>query len=388
MKKIVMFSISDFAFLTPALNEARMLGNAGYAVDVYKLRNPEMPDVESLGAGVAVYSWDLLLRPLPKTPLFWALKYVEFTIRAVITGIAKRPVVFVAHNLDCVPPVIVAAKLVRSKVVYRAHELSGEIAGAPFASVRRWLERRLLSYIDVVVVPNEERAKILVDEYGAKQKPLVVMNCPYFTTLVESTSLSDWLRSLGLSNRRIALFQGRLGEDRCTEELVLAAQYLDPGNVLVLLGPCPTEFRQHLETLIQQLELGERVLLHDPVPYDQLFSYTCSADLGIVLYRNTDRNNYYCAPNKLFEYFMAGLPIVASDFPGLRKLVEQSGAGLVVDPQNPIEIARAINTILGNPKIANQMRSKSLRNAQLYNWEREGAKLLQMYQYLTREIDE
>lgn len=383
MTKILMLSISDFDFLTPALIEARMLGNAGFVVEIYTLRNSGKLGEEMPGDRVTIHRWNLVTRSLPKKPFYWFLKYIEFIARALVTGMVQRPAICVAHNLDTLIPTSMLARLLQVKVVYRAHELSGEVAGMPAASLWRRVERRLLKHTDAIVVPNEERGRILMDEYGASKMPLVVMNCPHFSLPVASTLLSDWLDTLGLPGQRIALFQGRLGEDRCIDELVIAGQYLDSENVLVLLGPSPVEYRQHLESLIQQLGLQHKVLLHEPVPYDQLLPYTCSADLGVILYRNTDRNNYYCAPNKLFEYFMAGLPIVAANFPGLVRLVEQSGAGLVVDPTNPIQIANAINTILGDLHLVSLMRNKSLSNAQLYNWEREGSKLLQLYQTLS-----
>lgn len=79
---------------------------------------------------------------------------------------------------------------------------------------------------------------------------------------------------------------------------------------------------------------------------------------------------------------MAGLPVVASDFPGLRALVQESGAGLVANPEEPKQIAMAINKILTDQNLATKMSKTSLRNATLLNWEIEGTRLFEAYRSL------
>jgi glycosyltransferase involved in cell wall biosynthesis len=119
------------------------------------------------------------------------------------------------------------------------------------------------------------------------------------------------------------------------------------------------------------------------VPYHELAPWTASADVGILLYRNDCRNNYYCAPNKLFEYMMMGLPIIAPDFPGMRALVEGEEVGLCVDPEDPAAIAAAVNRIAADPAWTARLKQNALRLArERYNWERESGPLLARYREL------
>ena len=85
----------------------------------------------------------------------------------------------------------------------------------------------------------------------------------------------------------------------------------------------------------------------------------------------------------MFEYMAAGLPVIASDFPLWREIIERAGAGLLVDPESPRQIAEAIEWILTNEKEAEQMGQRG-REAVLseYNWEKEEEKLLQLYDRL------
>lgn len=85
-------------------------------------------------------------------------------------------------------------------------------------------------------------------------------------------------------------------------------------------------------------------------------------------------------PIKLFEYMAAGLPVIASNFPLWRSIVEGAGAGLIVDPEDPHAVADAIRWILSNPLEAEAMGARG-RQAVLdrFNWDAEASKLLAMY---------
>ena len=89
------------------------------------------------------------------------------------------------------------------------------------------------------------------------------------------------------------------------------------------------------------------------------------------------------APVKMFEYMAAGVPIIASDFPRFREIVESAGCGLLVQPDDPVKIADAIEFILTHPEEAEEM-GKQGREAVVrkYNWASEERKLLQLYRIL------
>jgi glycosyltransferase involved in cell wall biosynthesis len=88
-------------------------------------------------------------------------------------------------------------------------------------------------------------------------------------------------------------------------------------------------------------------------------------------------------PIKMFEYMSAGIPVIASDFPLWRDIVEGSGCGVCVDPLDPAQIAKAIDELVGDPHKAQQMGRKG-RQAVLerYNWANEDRKLQTYYQRL------
>jgi len=103
------------------------------------------------------------------------------------------------------------------------------------------------------------------------------------------------------------------------------------------------------------------------------------SQMGLCLFHPVP-NHLVSYPNKFFEYMASGIPIVASDFPLLREIVEGSSCGLLVDPENPAEIAEAITWLLRHPEEGAQMGRNGRRAvSERYNWDSEATRLLSMY---------
>jgi glycosyltransferase involved in cell wall biosynthesis len=91
-------------------------------------------------------------------------------------------------------------------------------------------------------------------------------------------------------------------------------------------------------------------------------------------------NHVEAQPNKIFEYMSSGIPVIASDFPLWREIVEGNSCGICVDPQQPAEIARAIETLVGDPEAARRMGNNGRRAVrERYNWATEEARLVGFY---------
>jgi glycosyltransferase involved in cell wall biosynthesis len=89
------------------------------------------------------------------------------------------------------------------------------------------------------------------------------------------------------------------------------------------------------------------------------------------------------APAMMFEYMAAGIPVIASDFPPWRAVVEAHACGLCVDPRDPPAIAAAIDYLAGHPDIARRMGGNGRKAVcARYNWPREASKLIQFYEHL------
>lgn len=331
----------------------------------------------------------LWTKKLPKNVFFWAIKYIEYLIKVVARAVSKRADVYHAYNLDTLIPAYISAKLRRAKVVYYARELSTEIAGeqTPLRSFWRCVERMLIRRVDRVVAANEARAKIMQDEYGIERTPEVILSCPYLIEPHPVGKLRAAVRDKIGEPGKIVIYQGALLRDRCLEQVVMSVKYLDDDIVVVFLGY--GELKDSLRALAKEDRVNDRVFFHDAVPSKELLSYTASADLGIVIYKNTNRNNYYCAPNKLFEYIMSGIPVVGSDFPGITPIVRGYDIGMVFDPENERSISEAIRGVLNDKETYERMKKNTARAREVFNWNVQKEKLLVMYnELLPREQEQ
>ncbi len=99
----------------------------------------------------------------------------------------------------------------------------------------------------------------------------------------------------------------------------------------------------------------------------------------------TTLNHRLTTPNKLFEAMAAGVPVVASNLPGMAPIVRETGCGLVCDPTDPAAIAAALRELLeASPANLDAYRRRALAAAhETYNWETQMAPLLAEYGRLT-----
>lgn len=332
--------------------------------------------------GFEVHPVRIRSRRLPKSPIFWAIKYAEFLVRATWTAVRRRAVIYHGHDITGAFPAYLAARLTRAKFVYDAHELEADRAGPLEKS--RWLRslqlfflRRLLRRADHVICASESRADIMLAEYGVRERPTPILNVTPRAGMPELSGEIRLPNGVGLNGKKVVLYQGTLAPGRGLDRVVAALARLDESIVLMILGDGGT-----FHDLIRQSDregTRGRLIMVGRVPADSLVAYMRLAHVGLAIYRNVCRNNYYCAPNKVFEYASVGLPVVGPNFPDVEKLLRESGIGRTFDPEDSTSIADAIRDVLSSPQRYQSMRAAALALKETVNWEREEEKLLSIY---------
>jgi len=156
-----------------------------------------------------------------------------------------------------------------------------------------------------------------------------------------------------------------------------------PDWQLVLVGASrPASFEDDLRALARQHGIEKNVTFIPWVPYEEKERLTSSASIGVITYLPYS-NNTSCLPNKLFDYMLVGVPVVASNFPLYREVVEPSRCGLIVDPTRPEEIAWAMTYLIEHPDEARAMGERGLHAVhERYNWENQSRRLCRMYEIL------
>jgi glycosyltransferase involved in cell wall biosynthesis len=200
---------------------------------------------------------------------------------------------------------------------------------------------------------------------------LTLLNVPERRRVEKSRLLHDELDLP--ADVRIVVYQGSIQENRGIEPAIEAVRTLD-GVVLVVIGY--GYHRPTLEAYVAHEGLERRVRFFGPVSNEALLAYTASADVGLCNIVNASMSYYTSLPNKLFEYPMAGVPVVGSDSPEIGRLVREVEIGEVCDPVDPRSLRHAIETILADP---DRYRPALERVVTRYNWEVEQEKLLELY---------
>jgi glycosyltransferase involved in cell wall biosynthesis len=177
----------------------------------------------------------------------------------------------------------------------------------------------------------------------------------------------------------IILHQGQMRDDRGCSYLVQAMQHVT-GAALIFLGDGP--LKPALVQLTRELDLSEKVHFHPPVPPDQLLSLTAGATLGVTLLEDTCLNHRLALPNKLFEYLMAGLPVLGSNLPEIRSVVEAKNVGLVVDPADPEALADTLQRMVDDHEARNNWSANTQTVFETFSWEQASQVFTQTYRTL------
>lgn len=368
--------------------EAGALVQAGFAVTVV--------DVESAGEG-GFFEEEMdgvrarhLVKPRWFTPtaMPWRLvKSLEKFLVCVLAVCRTSADIYHAHDVNALPACFLAALLRGKTLVFDAHELPLYELERTRWHLLRGLLTRLLTVIlrrcAAIITVSEPIAQEIRVRYHVTGVS-VLRNVPAYQPARESQRLRQRLE-LG-PEVRLALYQGNLQPDRGLDHLIRAARFLEPGCVLVLMGKAIGETLAQLNALIAQEGVGERVRLLPAVPYAELLDWTASADLGLIIYTpELSLNIQMCLPNKLFEYLMAGLPVLATPLVAVAEVLQTHEAGQIVPSLEPTEVAAAINTLLANSSRLEQMHRNALHAAQSeLHWEKETLRLVSLYQRIEK----
>lgn len=296
---------------------------------------------------------------------------------------ALHPDVIHAHDLDTLDLGTDLAGELGVPLVYDSHELwraNNFMLKRPVRVQRRWqeLEASRIGRAAAVIITTESRAARLREWYPGVD-PVVVMNCQDGDPTLRTTALRD---RLGIdADRRILLYQGLMHEDRGITVALDALPLLSDAFVFVAIGAGAGAAR--FTRTIAHRRLGHRAFHVPEVPHHELAPLTASADYGLSLIQNTSESYYLSAPNKLFEFMRAGLPVVASDFPEVRRILDLGDVGEAVDPADPAQVAAAIGRLEADPARRDAIRDTAHRLLrERYNWQLQSAKLLGIYERL------
>lgn len=399
---IAMIVWNEFLNDARVLKEAQTLQAAGYQVIVHALHTPGVTrEYETLPCGVKVvrvarspfWRWrkkDLAtankqghikvnsasIKKLSLTKQLLRIIARTWTHLGLVRQLVRsKPNVLHSHDVNTLPTAWLASVITRVPLVYDAHEISTDREGyTGFRKLVGWVEKKLMPRTAGTITTTDIRAKFFALAYKIP-RPLVLQNRPCLTHAPRTEKIRE---HLGLKEAwPIVLYQGGLQQGRGLELLVNVARQVNNAYFVFIGGGRLTE---RLRALVSEFALEEQVYFIDTVSLSDLPLYTASADIGIQPIENTCLNHFSTDSNKVFEYIMAGLPIVASDLPEIRKLIKSFHLGLLVKPGYGAELVSAIQQLVVDKHARNLFSANAFKAAKLMNWEAQEKQLVNLYE--------
>jgi glycosyltransferase involved in cell wall biosynthesis len=304
----------------------------------------------------------LAFRKMIVSVTFVFAKYLEhlrpsiFGVRAV--GLSKylesmNADIYISHGIDTLLPAYLASRVIRGKLVFDSMEYysgMGDGQNLDESALVKKVESLVLKDCSLVFTASDGIAEALVNDYGIT-RPIPVYNTPRRRDKIPEKSGEF---SLYWRNYQIGFGQ------RGLDDVLVALTMLPVDIKLYLQGKPPWDGGAKLHRRITELKIEDRVFLKPPFfPGDEI----CQAaphTIGLCLERRGPANHEYTVSNKIFDYLMAGLVVIASDLPGLRNVVDRSAGGLLYPPGSPEGLACAIKSLY-NDRIVTANLSKNAR---------------------------
>jgi glycosyltransferase involved in cell wall biosynthesis len=344
------------------LKECRSLAQAGNEVHLVA---PNAEEEER--DGVAVHGFDLPggPRPVRIARRLWRVWRVARRIEADVCQF---------HEPELVP-VALLLQLGGARTVYDVHEEHvNALAYSPLPMGGRRFGFRLLE----ALARKKCHAFVAATPAIARQFPpartIEVRNYPVLEEFQDASA------DRGPGGNPVYI--GMITQARGLLEMVEAIRSVrHPEARLILLGGFDSP---ETERVAKALPGWERVEYQGQVSRERVRERLAEASVGIVVF-HPERDHVGALPNKLFEYMAAGLPLIASDFPLWRELLDPVGCAVHVDPLDPAQLAVAIDDLLESKERAREMgfRGREAVHERL-NWAQEFPKLLELYVRLDR----
>lgn len=375
-KSVLSIVLNSFQHDSRVLMECQSLQRAGYQVQVAALHSGDLPEREVIG-GIPVHRIQLKSKRWSKNRIIQLFKWVEWFYRLVREY--RKTDIFHCNDTAPLPAGVLIKWLFnwRAKVVYDAHELEFDKV-EPHSNyypqaMLALNERLFIRHANARMTVSPLIAKAYVERYGIAP-PAVVMNCPPYRDPAERQDL--FREKFGIRpEQKIFLYQGGLIVSRGVELLLEIFEDMPEAYVLVVLGFGP------LTPLVQEAAANNpQIYYHPAVSPVELDAYTRSADYGFCFYQGHSGNHQLTIGNKIFQYQMAGLPVLASDLKGLRYVL-QDGTGLVVEDFRDKAQLKAAMLEIATWKRSDYL-PKLQAAAKRHNWEAQEEVLLNLYKQL------
>jgi len=300
--------------------------------------------------------------------------YLRFIWHIKLKLITTKASIIFAEDIYTLPFIIILGKLKRAKIYYDSRELFGYLAGLKDKKLKqtfwKWIEKFFIKKADCVIVTGAMDGDFLKKEYGL-HNIILLRNLPRYYKPTLNLDLHSHLQMH--TNKKIILYQGVLLKGRGIEKVFEVLKDL-PEHVFVIAGG--GEFEEYYKKLSAEMNLVDQVYFIGKLTQEELPKITTSADVGVALIENLSTSYYYALPNKLFEYIMAEVPVITSNLPQMKEVIDKYDVGFTVEFESKDELISAIKKLTEDKSLYESKKQNCHISSQELNWEKEVTSLL------------
>lgn len=367
-RKIIISVVSDLVTDQRVNRAATALHEAGFLVTLVGRRKKS-----SLALSKRPYSTKRFYLLFEKGPFF----YLHYNFCLFIYLLFNRADVYLSNDLDTLLANFLSSKIKGVKLVYDSHEYFTEVpelvSRPNVQAIWLKLEKWIFPKLKKVMTVNDSIASFYRKKYNVPVH--VVRNLPVKSTQTfPKESRKNWNLP---EDKKVFLFQGAgINIDRGGEEAIRAIQRVD-GAVLLFIGG--GDVLSNLKNLVSSAHAEEKVFFIPQQPFNELLRFTSMADFGLTLDKDTNLNYKYSLPNKLFDYMQAGLPVLATDLPEVKRIVDQYDVGLITPSLETDVLAAKMREMMHDEEqLARWKKNLNIAASELC-WENEKRKFLELF---------
>lgn len=284
--------------------------------------------------------------------LFFVLKLLRFNVN-------KRDIVYTRN-----PEIAYMFKLKGNKVIFEAHN---------WPDSKQWLYKKFIKRVDKIIVITKFLKEEYVKNGSLSEKILVApdgVDLGKFDIDLSKESARDKLKLP--QDKKIILYTGNLLKWKGVDTLIEAGKLLKDDSLIYIVGGSESYLKEYHE----KISGFDNITLIEAISHAQIPIWLKASDVLVLPNSGKEKiSKNYTSPLKMFEYMASKRPIVASDLPSIREILNEKNA-MLVESDNPESFVRGLKKVLQNKDLADILSKRALSDVQNYTWNKRAEKIL------------
>lgn len=372
--RLLHLSHNDIRNDTRTIKQILSAKEAGYDIFAVGLKLDKGISYSKLLNETEVVSHDLLSSKLSLlgSVVRRTLSLIELSIKFLLSGAAFKPDLIHCSDVVSLPAAVLVKFFSGGRLIYDAHELESLKNGTSrmLSFCIKLIEKICWPMVDGFITVSPSILEWYQNEFSHRSGS-VVLNSPARDALEGSVRSTYFRKKFSIpDDEKIFLYVGIIGNGRGVEIMLEAFSSFVQSSHLIFLGYGP------LEGAVKKAAASyANIHFHSGVEQEKMLELIVSADYGFCLIEPVSLSDVYSLPNKLFEYALSKVPVIASDLPEIKNYVEKYALGKITAPSAQA-IAKIVKDIeSGTPKAIHQ----PSENISDLTWQAQASEMLSLY---------